>query len=115
MQMCLDLTTEACLIADPAFVHAQLIPDSAEKNDDKLYFFFREKSADAPQSPAVYSRIGRICLVCTCSLHCPLLEEVGVGYSPYQPILLPHFHSAPARQRQTSCMILGHPVVSLSA
>ncbi|XP_069062926.1 semaphorin-3F isoform X1 [Pleurodeles waltl] len=47
---------------DPAFVHAQLIPDSAEKNDDKLYFFFREKSADAPQSPTVFSRIGRICL-----------------------------------------------------
>ncbi|XP_067417381.1 semaphorin-3F isoform X2 [Emydura macquarii macquarii] len=47
---------------DPAFVHAQLIPDSAEKNDNKLYFFFREKSADAPHSPAVYSRIGRICL-----------------------------------------------------
>uniref|UniRef100_A0A8B9P4V6 Semaphorin 3F n=1 Tax=Apteryx owenii TaxID=8824 RepID=A0A8B9P4V6_APTOW len=47
---------------DPAFVHAQLIPDSSEKNDDKLYFFFREKSADAPQSPGVYSRIGRICL-----------------------------------------------------
>ncbi|XP_025060156.1 semaphorin-3F isoform X3 [Alligator sinensis] len=49
-------------LINPAFVHAQLIPDSAEKNDDKLYFFFREKSADAPQSPAVYSRIGRICL-----------------------------------------------------
>ncbi|XP_078517379.1 semaphorin-3F isoform X2 [Lissotriton helveticus] len=47
---------------DPAFVHAKLIPDSAEKNDDKLYFFFREKSADAPQSPTVFSRIGRICL-----------------------------------------------------
>ncbi|XP_048344170.1 semaphorin-3F isoform X1 [Sphaerodactylus townsendi] len=47
---------------DPAFVHAQLIPDSAERNDDKLYFFFREKSTDAPQSPVVYSRIGRICL-----------------------------------------------------
>ncbi|XP_069500240.1 semaphorin-3F isoform X2 [Ambystoma mexicanum] len=47
---------------DPAFVHAQLIPDSAEKNDDKLYYFFREKSADAPQSPTVFSRIGRICL-----------------------------------------------------
>uniref|UniRef100_A0A8D2Q532 Semaphorin 3F n=1 Tax=Varanus komodoensis TaxID=61221 RepID=A0A8D2Q532_VARKO len=47
---------------DPAFVHAQLIPDSAERNDDKLYFFFREKSADSPQSPVVYSRIGRICL-----------------------------------------------------
>lgn len=52
------------VIPDPAFVQAQLIPDSSERNDDKLYFFFREKSADAPLSPGVYSRIGRICLVC---------------------------------------------------
>ncbi|XP_045718285.1 semaphorin-3F isoform X1 [Mirounga angustirostris] len=47
---------------DPSFIHAELIPDSAERNDDKLYFFFRERSAEAPQSPAVYARIGRICL-----------------------------------------------------
>ncbi|XP_039629284.1 semaphorin-3F-like isoform X1 [Polypterus senegalus] len=47
---------------DPQFVHAQLIPDSAERNDDKLYFFFREKSSDAGQSPVAHSRIGRICL-----------------------------------------------------
>ncbi|XP_069792653.1 semaphorin-3F-like isoform X2 [Narcine bancroftii] len=46
---------------DPAFVHAQLIPDSGEKNDDKLYFFFREKSSDSGSS-AIHSRIGRICL-----------------------------------------------------
>lgn len=50
-------------VPDPAFVRTQLIPDSSERNDDKLYFFFREKSADAPLSPGVYSRIGRICLV----------------------------------------------------
>lgn len=49
--------------ADPSFIHAELIPDSAERNDDKLYFFFRERSAEAAQSPAVYARIGRICLV----------------------------------------------------
>lgn len=49
--------------ADPSFIHAELIPDSAEHNDDKLYFFFRERSAEAPQSPAVHARIGRICLV----------------------------------------------------
>lgn len=49
--------------ADPSFIHAELIPDSAERNDDKLYFFFRERSAEAPQMPAVYARIGRICLV----------------------------------------------------
>lgn len=29
------------------FIKIQKIPDSAEKNDDKLYFFFREKSLDA--------------------------------------------------------------------
>lgn len=49
--------------ADPSFIHAELIPDSAEHNDDKLYFFFRERSAEAPQSPAMHARIGRICLV----------------------------------------------------
>lgn len=58
------LTALRRALADPAFVRAQLIPDSSERNDDKLYFFFREKSADAPLSPGVYSRIGRICLVC---------------------------------------------------
>lgn len=48
---------------DPTFVHAHLIPDSAEKNDDKLYFFFREKASEMGQSPMTQSRIGRICLV----------------------------------------------------
>ncbi|KAJ3601807.1 hypothetical protein NHX12_029571 [Muraenolepis orangiensis] len=47
---------------DPSFVRVQLIPDSAERNDDKLYFFFREKSTEMGQSPVTQSRIGRICL-----------------------------------------------------
>uniref|UniRef100_A0A673YUX0 Semaphorin 3F n=1 Tax=Salmo trutta TaxID=8032 RepID=A0A673YUX0_SALTR len=47
---------------DPSFIHVQLIPDSAERNDDKLYFFFREKSAEMGQSPVTQARIGRICL-----------------------------------------------------
>uniref|UniRef100_A0A3B3E0K3 Sema domain, immunoglobulin domain (Ig), short basic domain, secreted, (semaphorin) 3Fb n=1 Tax=Oryzias melastigma TaxID=30732 RepID=A0A3B3E0K3_ORYME len=47
---------------DPTFIHVHLIPDSAEKNDDKLYFFFREKSSEMGQSPVTQSRIGRICL-----------------------------------------------------
>uniref|UniRef100_A0A8C2KJX1 Sema domain, immunoglobulin domain (Ig), short basic domain, secreted, (semaphorin) 3Fa n=1 Tax=Cyprinus carpio TaxID=7962 RepID=A0A8C2KJX1_CYPCA len=47
---------------DPTFIHAQLIPDSAEKNDDKLYFFFREKASEMGQTPMAQSRIGRICL-----------------------------------------------------
>ncbi|KAK5895285.1 hypothetical protein CesoFtcFv8_011890 [Champsocephalus esox] len=41
---------------EPVFVQIQKIPDSAERNDDKLYFFFREKSLDSsgggePQRP----------------------------------------------------------------
>uniref|UniRef100_A0A8C6L5U8 Semaphorin 3F n=1 Tax=Nothobranchius furzeri TaxID=105023 RepID=A0A8C6L5U8_NOTFU len=47
---------------DPTFIHVQLIPDSAERNDDKLYFFFREKSSEMGQTPVTQSRIGRICL-----------------------------------------------------
>uniref|UniRef100_A0A4W5K3J9 Semaphorin 3F n=1 Tax=Hucho hucho TaxID=62062 RepID=A0A4W5K3J9_9TELE len=47
---------------EPSFVHVQLIPDSAERNDDKLYFFFRETSAEMGQSPVTQARIGRICL-----------------------------------------------------
>lgn len=50
---------------EPVFVQIQQIPDSAEKNDDKLYFFFREKSLDSSggASPSVLARVGRVCLV----------------------------------------------------
>uniref|UniRef100_A0A8B9LJW3 Sema domain, immunoglobulin domain (Ig), short basic domain, secreted, (semaphorin) 3Gb n=1 Tax=Astyanax mexicanus TaxID=7994 RepID=A0A8B9LJW3_ASTMX len=49
---------------EPVFVKIQKIPDSAEKNDDKLYFFFREKSLDAAggSTPSVLARVGRVCL-----------------------------------------------------
>uniref|UniRef100_A0A672LL60 Semaphorin-3F-like n=1 Tax=Sinocyclocheilus grahami TaxID=75366 RepID=A0A672LL60_SINGR len=49
---------------EPVFVHMKQIPDSAERNDDKLYFFFREKSLDsgAGASPSVLARVGRVCL-----------------------------------------------------
>ncbi|XP_064415008.1 semaphorin-3F-like [Latimeria chalumnae] len=47
---------------DPVFIRTQMIPDSSEKNDDKLYFFLREKSLDTGSGSTVYSRIGRICL-----------------------------------------------------
>lgn len=64
---------------EPVFVQIQQIPDSAEKNDDKLYFFFREKSLDSSggASPSVLARVGRVCLVSQtniyiyiCSLPC---------------------------------------------
>ncbi|XP_010772198.1 semaphorin-3F-like, partial [Notothenia coriiceps] len=49
---------------EPVFVQIQKIPDSAERNDDKLYFFFREKSLDSSggASPSVLARVGRVCL-----------------------------------------------------
>ncbi|XP_027022992.1 sema domain, immunoglobulin domain (Ig), short basic domain, secreted, (semaphorin) 3Gb isoform X1 [Tachysurus fulvidraco] len=49
---------------EPVFVKIQKIPDSTEKNDDKLYFFFREKSLDAAggSTPSVLARVGRVCL-----------------------------------------------------
>uniref|UniRef100_A0A3B4AHU4 Sema domain-containing protein n=1 Tax=Periophthalmus magnuspinnatus TaxID=409849 RepID=A0A3B4AHU4_9GOBI len=48
---------------EPVFVEIQQIPDSAERNDDKLYIFFREKSLDSNgASPSVLARVGRVCL-----------------------------------------------------
>uniref|UniRef100_A0A8C5C444 Sema domain, immunoglobulin domain (Ig), short basic domain, secreted, (semaphorin) 3Ga n=1 Tax=Gadus morhua TaxID=8049 RepID=A0A8C5C444_GADMO len=50
---------------EPVFLKIQQIPDSAERNDNKLYFFFREKSLDSVSgaSPSVLARVGRVCLV----------------------------------------------------
>ncbi|XP_062397771.1 sema domain, immunoglobulin domain (Ig), short basic domain, secreted, (semaphorin) 3Ga [Sardina pilchardus] len=49
---------------EPVFTQIHMIPDSAERNDDKLYFFFREKTLDTGggASPSVLARVGRICL-----------------------------------------------------
>lgn len=53
--------------AEPVFVQIQQIPDSAQRNDDKLYFFFREKSLDPSGGggggPGILARVGRVCLV----------------------------------------------------
>lgn len=52
-------------LSEPVFTQIRMIPDSAERNDDKLYFFFREKTLDSggSASPSVLARVGRICLV----------------------------------------------------
>ncbi|KAG9270794.1 semaphorin-3F-like [Astyanax mexicanus] len=49
---------------EPVFVQIKQIPDSSERNDDKLYFFFREKSQDSggSASPGMLARVGRVCL-----------------------------------------------------
>ena len=82
------------LFLDPVFVRIQKIPDSAERNDDKLYFFFREKSLDAAGggSPGVLSRVGRVCLV-------------GVSTNrPMHPLVVSH--KTPQRTSETAYQLL---------
>ncbi|NXE55408.1 SEM3G protein, partial [Casuarius casuarius] len=48
---------------DPKFVAAYAIPDSDDRDDDKVYFFFTEKVAEADsREHAVFSRVARICV-----------------------------------------------------
>lgn len=45
---------------------AHLIPDSADKDDDKVYFFFTERASEAGEregETAIHTRIGRVCAV----------------------------------------------------
>ncbi|KAM9376482.1 semaphorin-3E isoform 2-T2 [Pholidichthys leucotaenia] len=47
---------------EPKFVASAVIPDSDDRDDDKVYFFFTEREMDAEgANKAVYSRIGRVC------------------------------------------------------
>ena len=52
--------------AEPIFLNIHMIPDSGDHNDDKLYFFSREKSAESGSQKSVFARIGRVCLVRVC-------------------------------------------------
>ncbi|CAM5072681.1 unnamed protein product [Natator depressus] len=47
---------------DPVFLRAHVVPDSSERGDDKLYFFFREKALEGAVGPGVLARVGRVCL-----------------------------------------------------
>lgn len=55
-----------CVYAEPRFVAAHLIPDSADRDDDKLYFFFTERATETTERDdegAIHTRIGRLCAV----------------------------------------------------
>lgn len=55
-----------CVCAEPRFVAAHLIPDSADRDDDKIYFFFTERAtetAERDDEGAIHTRIGRLCAV----------------------------------------------------
>ncbi|XP_038604087.1 semaphorin-3F-like [Tachyglossus aculeatus] len=46
----------------PEFLKAFKISDSLNRNDDKLYFFFREKAIQGLPEPTVLALVGRVCL-----------------------------------------------------
>ncbi|NWJ05920.1 SEM3G protein, partial [Crypturellus undulatus] len=51
------------LLSEPNFTAAFLIPDSDDRDDDKVYFFFTEKVAEAEgKEHAVLSRVARVCV-----------------------------------------------------
>lgn len=74
MHMCRDLPGAFCVQAslgispaEPSFVHADLIrenPDSAEGEDDRIYFFFTEVSVEYEfVFKLVIPRVARVCKV----------------------------------------------------
>uniref|UniRef100_A0A673GHH8 Semaphorin-3G-like n=1 Tax=Sinocyclocheilus rhinocerous TaxID=307959 RepID=A0A673GHH8_9TELE len=56
--------TDQKTLHEPRFIAAHLIPDSADRDDDKMYFFFTERateSAERDDEGAIHTRIGRLC------------------------------------------------------
>uniref|UniRef100_A0A8C1LQN6 Sema domain, immunoglobulin domain (Ig), short basic domain, secreted, (semaphorin) 3bl n=1 Tax=Cyprinus carpio TaxID=7962 RepID=A0A8C1LQN6_CYPCA len=56
--------TDQKTLHEPRFIAAHLIPDSADRDDDKIYFFFTERateSAERDDEGAIHTRIGRLC------------------------------------------------------
>lgn len=51
---------------EPKFVGSYMIPDNEDRDDNKVYFFFTEKALEAENSAhAIYTRVGRLCVVRT--------------------------------------------------
>lgn len=59
------IRTEACdhnWLNEPEFVDSFSIPDTHSPDDDKVYFFFKERAVEAGQwDKRVYSRVARVC------------------------------------------------------
>lgn len=52
------------LLPEPEFISSFSIPDTRSLDDDKLYFFFKERAVEASQwDKRVYSRVARVCKV----------------------------------------------------
>lgn len=51
-------------LSEPEFVDSFSIPDTHSPDDDKVYFFFKERAVEAGQwDKRVYSRVARVCKV----------------------------------------------------
>lgn len=56
-------------LTEPEFVGSFSIPDTHSPDDDKVYFFFKERAVEAGQwDKRVYSRVARVCKVETQSV-----------------------------------------------
>ncbi|XP_043102735.1 sema domain, immunoglobulin domain (Ig), short basic domain, secreted, (semaphorin) 3bl [Puntigrus tetrazona] len=56
--------TDQKILHEPRFIAAHLIPDSADRDDDKIYFFFTERATESTERDdegAIHTRIGRVC------------------------------------------------------
>ncbi|CAL8259560.1 unnamed protein product [Gadus morhua 'NCC'] len=54
--------TDQKLLHDPRFIAAHVVPDSDDRDDDKVYFFFTEKAMESgDREGAIHTRVGRVC------------------------------------------------------
>uniref|UniRef100_A0A673HEJ4 Semaphorin-3G-like n=1 Tax=Sinocyclocheilus rhinocerous TaxID=307959 RepID=A0A673HEJ4_9TELE len=57
--------TDQRILHEPRFIAAHLIPDSADRDDNKMYFFFTERATETAERDyegAIHTRIGRLCV-----------------------------------------------------
>ena len=75
-------------LPDPRFIAAHVVPDSDDRDDDKVYFFFTEKAMESgDREGAIHTRVGRVCAVrrrrgCNaqkvcCTLYCSGGKMIG--------------------------------------
>ena len=66
LSLSLSLSPSLCLSTwpDPRFIAAHVVPDSDDRDDDKVYFFFTEKAMESgDREGAIHTRVGRVCAV----------------------------------------------------
>ena len=68
MRVCVCVCVCVC-VADPRCVGVNLVPESDNPEDDKIFLFFKENAMDGEHSgKATIARIGQLCKVTTHAL-----------------------------------------------